>query len=73
MRTKLTVTIDPAVLPRAKRAARAKGVSLSSIIEASLRQLGQESRPSFAARWRGRLKVTRRTGARYHQLANKYL
>lgn len=37
-KTKLTVTIDSDVLPRAKEYARARGVSLSSIIEDVLRE-----------------------------------
>ena len=37
MKKKLTVTVDAEVLPIAKQYARAKGVSLSSLIERSLR------------------------------------
>ena len=37
-KTKLTVTIDSEVLPRAKEYARAQGVSLSALIEQSLRE-----------------------------------
>ena len=37
-KTKLTVTIDSDVLPRAKEYARAHGVSLSALIEDALRE-----------------------------------
>jgi antitoxin component of RelBE/YafQ-DinJ toxin-antitoxin module len=42
MKTKLTVTIDRDLLPRAKRYARERGMSLSEIIEGSLRQLSSK-------------------------------
>jgi post-segregation antitoxin (ccd killing protein) len=73
MKTKLTVTVDAEVLPRAKRYARARGVSLSSLIEASLKQMADEQGPSFAIRWRGRFEPAERDDARYVELAKKYL
>lgn len=73
MRTKLTVTIDRALLPRAKRYARSRGVSLSSLIELSLRRLVDAEKPSFSSRWRGRLKPADRGDPRYQALASKYL
>ena len=36
MKTKLTITVDPEVVPAAKRYARSQGVSLSSLIEGAL-------------------------------------
>ncbi len=73
MKTKLTITVDSDVLPAAKRYARSRGVSLSSLVEQSLRNLpGQES-ISFAQRWRGRLQAARRDDPRYDALARKYL
>ena len=46
-KTKLTVTIDSELLPRAKEHARARGVSLSSIIEELLREIaiGEDRTP----------------------------
>ena len=73
MRTKLTVTIDRALLPRAKRYARTRGVSLSSLIEISLRRLADSEEPPFSTRWRGRLQPADRDGHRYQALASKYL
>lgn len=74
MKTKLTVTIDRDLLPRAKRYARERGVSLSELIEAQLRSVSESAdRPSFAARWRGAFKPADRDDPRYEALARKYL
>ena len=69
MKQRLTVTVDAEVLPAARRYARARGVSLSSLVEQSLRALtagepavarepdaageGEDGGPSFAERWGG--------------------
>ena len=58
---------------RAKQYARSRGVSLSSLIEASLREIAVEDTPSFATRWRGRFNAARRNDSRYETLARKYL
>ena len=50
-KTKLTVTIDSEVLPRAKEHARALGVSLSSIIEEALRETLEADTPSEGTSW----------------------
>ena len=73
MKKKLTVTVDAEVLPIAKQYARAKGVSLSSLIERSLRLMAAGETPSFASRWRGRLQAARGDDPRYEALAKKYL
>ncbi len=73
MKTKLTITVDREILPRAKRYARARGVSLSSLIEDALRGLTEPDRPSFADRWRGRFAPSERDDERYRALAEKYL
>ena len=72
MKKKLTITVDEELLPRAKRYARARGVSLSSIIEESLRDLAG-SEVSFVERWRGRFEPADRDDERYRALAEKYL
>lgn len=74
MKTKLTVTIDRDLLPKAKRYARARGLSLSEVIEANLRRLssGDETQ-SFASRWRGKFVPAERADERYSALAKKYL
>jgi post-segregation antitoxin (ccd killing protein) len=73
MKTKLTVTIDEELLPQAKDYARARGVSLSQLIERALRELSQAKRTSFSLRWRGKFHASKRKGERYRGLAKKYL
>ena len=47
MKQKLTITVDADLLPVAKRYARFRGMSLSSLIEQSLREMaGENTRPS---------------------------
>ena len=74
MKQKLTITVDAELLPIAKRYARSRGVSLSSVIEQSLREMAGESTPSFASRWRGKFQAAERDGdPRYNALARKHL
>ncbi len=73
MKTKLTVTVDEELLPRAKGFARSRGVSLSHLIEQALRELSDADRPSFADRWRGKLRAANRSDERFQHLAEKYL
>lgn len=73
MKQKLTITVDTDVLPRAKHYARSRGVSLSSLVEESLRGLVGEDAPSFSSRWRGQLQAAHGDDPRYDALARKYL
>ena len=73
MKQKLTITVDGELLLRARQYARSRGVSLSSLIEGSLRELAAEDAPSFASRWRGRFEVARRDDDRHRALARKHL
>ena len=73
MKRKLTITVDDELLPRAKQYARSRGVSLSSLVEASLRELATEGTPSFASRWKGRFEAAPRDDGRYEALARKHL
>ena len=73
MKQKLTITVDAELLPAAKRYARSRGVSLSSLIERSLREDAGEDAPSFASRWRGKFRAAERDDLRYDALAKKYL
>jgi post-segregation antitoxin (ccd killing protein) len=72
MKAKLTVTVDRDLLPRAKRYARDRGVSLSSLIEDALRKLAEGEGPSFVERWQGRFVPAERDDARYRALMDKY-
>ena len=73
MKRKLTITMDEELLPVAKLYARSRGVSLSSLIESSVREMTAGQTPSFASRWRGRLRPAGRDDPRYEALARKYL
>ena len=75
MKSKLTITIDSEILPLAKRYAKGKGVSLSSLVEQALRDMTKDQEPTFAEKWRGKFKPMTDTeidDARYEYLARKY-
>ena len=74
MKQKLTITVDEELIPEAKRYARSRGVSLSSLIEKSLREMTGENTSTFTSRWRGKFQAANREGdPRYDALAKKYL
>ena len=74
MKTKFTLTVDRDLLRKAKRYARAHGVPLSELIEASMRQLQSDERgPTFASRWRGKFVPAKARDERNEALAKKYL
>lgn len=72
MKTKLTITVDEDLLPRAKQVARRRGVSLSSVVEESLRRLAIEE-ADFVSRWRGKFKEVETNDPRMAYLREKYL
>ncbi|MFV1958846.1 MAG: DUF6364 family protein [Planctomycetota bacterium] len=72
MKTKLTVTIDEDLVPKAKKRAKMEGLSLSRLIERALRKLTAEGEPTFSQRWRGRFRPAARKGERYSALSRKY-
>ncbi|CAN5480804.1 hypothetical protein BH18VER2_BH18VER2_17170 [soil metagenome] len=53
MKEKLTLTIDRAVIARAKAFAKRERTSLSQIVEAQFKRLGTES---FVEKWGGKFK-----------------
>ncbi len=73
MKAKLTVTIDEELVPIAKQYARNRGLSLSQVIENSLRLLTSGATETFSERWKGRFKPAAKKDARYERLAAKYL
>ena len=73
MKKKLTLTVDAELLPKAKRYARSRGVSLSSLVEEALRGMASEEAPSFVDRWRGQFQAATRDDERFRALAEKYL
>ena len=73
MKRKLTITVDEELIPLAKQHARSRGVSLSSLIEKSLREATTRRSQSFATRWKGKFRLAERDDPRYDALAKKYL
>lgn len=74
MKAKLTVTLDENLIPEAKRFARGRGLSLSQLIEDTLREeMSANVEPGFADRWRGALKPAEKDDPRYRRLARKFL
>ena len=74
MKTKLTVTIDENLIPEAKAYAKSQGVSLSHVIEEMLIKLtAQKSQKSFASKWRGRFKASKKDSDRYKTLSERFL
>ena len=73
MKRKPPITVDDALVHEAKRFARSRGLSLSSLIETSLRETLSDDAPSFATRWRGHFRPAQRDEPSYDALARKYL
>ncbi len=73
MKRKLTISLDDALVARAERHARSRGLSLSTLIESVLRDSLAADAPSVADRWRGRFRPAQRNDPRYEALARKYL
>ena len=73
MKTKLTITVDRDLLPKAKREARRRGLSLSRVIEGALRRLESQASKPFSVRWRGAFRPAERKDERYRRLAEKHL
>lgn len=73
VKQRLTITVDAEVLPAAKRYARSRSVSLSSLVEQSLREMAADRSASFTERWAGKFAPAGRQGdPRYEYLARKY-
>ena len=74
MKQKLTITVDAELVSAARRYACSRGMSLSSLVEQSLREMVREGEPTFASRWRGKFRAAgREDDQRYDTLAKKYL
>ena len=76
MTAKLTLSVDPAIVSRAKRYARRQGVSVSRLVEVYLASISEQSAaadlPPLVASLRGALKKAGATAYRKH-LVKKYL
>lgn len=78
MKARVTLTVDPRVSHEAKRAAQARGLSLSALVETLLREItgnpapGDRPTAAFSLRWQGRLSPSRRDDPRARRLRSKY-
>lgn len=68
MKTKVTLTIDEDLLPKAKLFARSQGVSLSQLIEITLRNFDVDQQQSFSSRWRGKFHAVKGDDTRFKAL-----
>ena len=60
MKTKVTITLDPLVVKRAKVTAKSRNTNLSAMIEELLRGTTKDSnakRPAFTKKWAGKLSI----------------
>ena len=73
MKTKVTLSIEKELVPRAKRCASRQRRSLSSLVEEALRRAAEQSETPFSARWRGRFKPSEGRSPRRRFLAERYL
>ena len=74
MKQKLNITLDAELLAVVKRHACSRGVSLSSLVEQSLREMISVDEPTFASRWRSKFRAAgREDDSRYDALASKHL
>jgi hypothetical protein len=77
MKTRVTITLDPKVIRKAKSVARLRQTNLSALIEDLLIQTTKQStpqRPTFAQKWTGKFHVRSSDGKDelLDALKNKY-
>lgn len=72
MKSKLTVTIDEDLVPRAKEYAKRQGLSLSAFIEQDLRRHTETPTETFSERWRGKLSLAEKDEPQYEYLIKKH-
>ena len=73
LKGKLTLTIDRDVILAAQGHARSVGVPLSSLVEELLQAMIGNKPETFAARWRGSLKIAERDEPRFQAIKQKFL
>lgn len=72
MKATLTVIVDEELIPKAEQCARDRGLSLSELVETSLRNATAKSGETFSQRWRGTFQPAGRDDERYRTLAKRY-
>ena len=80
MRERVNLTLDPGLTLRAKQLAKARGISLSRLIEDLLRDICETEakgnrlhRRAFSRRWRGKVSLVEGVEPRRQYLQEKYL
>jgi hypothetical protein len=66
MKTRVTLTIDPLVLRRAKKLAHARKTNVSALIEGFVREAplpGEKQARPFARRWAGKFRAVQANAA----------
>lgn len=76
MKKRITLTIEPEISHRAKAVARARGTSLSGLVEKLLASEAQvptaRKEVSFSKKWGGRLKIVSKIDPRFDYLKERY-
>ena len=76
MKERITLTLDPGIVRQAKRAAKARRTSLSSLVEGLLHDSVDGPKAvketPFSQRWESRLQVIVKVDPRFEHLATKY-
>jgi Family of unknown function (DUF6364) len=73
MKTQVTLILDDELVPKAERYASDRGLSLSELVESSLRLVTEKPDQPFSLRWRGHFRPAERDDERYRSLAKRYL
>lgn len=76
MKTRVTLTLEPRISHRAKSVARARGTSLSGLVEQLLaKESGEQPEAAkipFHRKWAGKLQLVDPSGPRFDYLIKKY-
>lgn len=72
MKTKINLTLNSKLVPKAKRLAKENGKSVSQIVEELLQKFIEEDTFSFTDKWLGKLEITDIDDNRTKYLKNRY-
>lgn len=77
MKKRITLTMDPKVSVQARHLAKSRHTSVSALVESLVSNAARradipDTQESFADRWRGKLRLAPRHGARFEWLKRKY-
>jgi hypothetical protein len=76
MKDRVTLTIDPEIVSRAKRIAHQRKTTVSALVEDLIRQtpISAKLEEDFVEKWAGKLRVRKPAGhdARFEHLKKKY-